>query len=204
MSGSRANGSGWVLLGIALLVFSVAVAVYNLWPDITFQAGLVEPSVPYPSKFADAPAGEVPSDATQAIPAEPRVVIPRIAVDVRIYKGDAQRALKLGVYHHAGTAAPGEPGNMVIAGHRNRRQFAPLSYLESGDVILVYWDGAEYGYRVTQVYQVEAVETSVLARGDTEMLTLYTCTPRFLGNKRTVVVAEPLTGVPEATFGDSQ
>jgi sortase A len=126
-------------------------------------------------------------------PRDSRVVIPRIGVNVGIYEGNADRALRLGVYRHAGTALPGGSGNMVIAGHRNRRQFALLSYLKPGDRISVYWKGREYGYRVRKVFVVGAVEASILERGETEMLTLYTCKPRYLGDKRTVVLAEPVT-----------
>lgn len=112
-------------------------------------------------------------------------------MDVAVYEGDEDTALRLGVYHHEQTATPGEPGNVAIAGHRNRRQFALLHALGPGDVVIVYWDGTEYDYRVRETFTVKPDDDQVLVRDGENRLTLYTCRPRFLGDSRTVVIAEP-------------
>jgi len=65
--------------------------------------------------------------------------------------------------------------------------------IKPGDEVIVYWDGAEYDYRVRETFTVEPDDETVLVRDGEDRLTLYTCRPRFLGDTRTVVVAEPVT-----------
>ena len=175
------------VLGALLLIVGIGTALYNVWPDLAFRMRLTRAAYPYPSVPAET-AGVEPTSRT--VPDGRRVVVPRVRIDVAVSEGDANAALRAGAYRHETTARPGEQGNAVIAGHRTRRQFALLHLLEPGDDIIVYWDGVEYDYAVTRVFEVTAVETSILDVGSKEQLTLYTCTPRFLGNKRTVVIAE--------------
>jgi len=172
------------LIGAVLVLIGIGTALWQLWPDISYRAGLVRETYPYESAFSTDVQGPVPSGR--------RVVIPDIAVDVEIFQGDEAEALRRGVYHHEQTAAPGEPGNIAIAGHRNRDRFALLYALEQGDEVIVYWDGAEYDYRVRETFTVEPDDETVLVREGEDRLTLYTCRPRFLGDTRTVVVAEPV------------
>lgn len=179
------------VLGAVLVLAGIGTALYHLWPDIEYRTGLTQSGNPYASRF-EVPTEDAGRAGAKAIPSTSRVVIPRVGIDVRIFGGDIEEALSRGVYHYAASSKPGQPGNVVIAGHRNRRQFALLPYLRLGDDISVYWEGSEHCYRVTRVYRVAAVESEILASGDEEMLTLYTCTPRFVGDKRVVVVAEPV------------
>lgn len=130
---------------------------------------------------------------TPAKPADgPRLVIGSIDLDVGVFGGDTARALKLGVYHHAGTAEPGNSGNVVLAGHRNRRMFLRLHQVKSGDIITVQWRGEDHAYRVTKRFTVNPDDTWIMAQTGPDRLTLYTCLPRSEGNKRTVVVALPV------------
>jgi sortase A len=48
-----------------------------------------------------------------------RIDIPRLKIGVAILEGTSSQTLRLGVGHIEGTALPGEPGNMGIAGHRD-------------------------------------------------------------------------------------
>jgi len=176
-------------LGAVLILVGIGTALYNLWPDISFRTGRVDESWPYPSNIAPPEAEPIAA----SIPEGARLVIPSIAVDVPVLEGDPDVALEAGVYRHAETAEPGDGLNVSIAGHREARAFALLTYLAPGDAVILYWHGVEHDYRVTRVYRVGADDASVLSRGSAEHLTLYTCTPRFLGNLRTVVAAEPVT-----------
>lgn len=175
------------LMGAVLMLVGIGTALVLWWPDIAFQTGIIKAAIPYPNRF------DASADSDSAIPADDRLVIPRIALDVPVFEGDANTALAEGLYHYPETASPGESGNAVIAGHRIARAFALLHRLEPGDAVVLYWLGQEYDYRVVSVREVGADATGILTRGDAEKLTLYTCTPRFLGNKRTVVIAEPVT-----------
>lgn len=192
MSSRSAGASPWarrlLVLGVALLLAGGGVAVYNLWPDISYRMGLIDTRYPYPSEFARK-AGTKPR--SNAAPEGKRLVVPKIGVNVKVLEGDADAALDVGVYHYPGTGVPGEAANMAVAGHRMAERFALLHVLRRGDEIIVYWDGVEHDYRVDSVREIGAEDTSILARGTAERLTLYTCTPRFLGDRRTVVVARP-------------
>jgi len=177
------------VIGAALMLLGIGAALVVWWPDVAFRAGLIRMETPYATRL---PASLVGVPRTEALPKGDRLVIPRIAVDEPILEGDSDRALSNGVYHYPETAAPGEAGNAVIAGHRVRRAFTLLHVLEKGDAVIVYWRGREYDYRVSRVLEVGPSDTSILERGSQEQLTLYTCLPRSVGDKRTVAIAEPV------------
>ncbi len=70
-----------------------------------------------------------------AFPAAEAVLrIPRLGVEVPVLEGTSDLTLNRGVGHIAGTAAPGEPGNVAITGHRDGF-FRPLKDIQPGDVI---------------------------------------------------------------------
>ncbi len=178
----------YYLIGAVLILVGIGTALYQMWPDIAFRLGLIEPAYPYACALPEADdAGAL----TNRTPRDIRLVIPKIAVDQQVFEGDSEQALESGVYHHADSAAPGEGDNVVIAGHRVRRAFTLLYRLEPGDPVLLYWNGTEHDYRVDRVFTVGPDDTTILDPTDAEQLTLYTCRPRFLGNTRTVVTALP-------------
>lgn len=178
----------YYLVGTVLILVGIGTVLYQMWPDIAFRLGLLEPAYPYACALPEAPdTGAL----TERIPRDLRLVIPKIAVDQQVLEGDSEQALEDGVYHHVETAAPGEGDNVAIAGHRVRRAFTLLHRLEVGDPIILYWNGTEHDYRVERVFTVGPDDTSILEPADSEQLTLYTCRPRFLGSTRTVVVALP-------------
>ena len=195
------------ILSIALLLIAVGVTVWNFWPDISWYLGLVpevaqydapsgsftgQPSDDETDTPTDDPAadGEGPS-RTGPPPTGNRLVIPRIGVDIGIYGGDANQAIEWGAYRHASTGVPGSGKEVVIAGHRVARALALLHRLSPGDTIYVYWDGFEYKYRVTGKYLADPEDPRILANASTETLRVYTCTPRYQGNRRVVVTAVP-------------
>lgn len=187
-SGLRAR---WAhLVGVTLVLVGIGVFAYQVWPEVAYQLGLVDSGYPYPCAFATAEGATPLSDR---IPRGARLVIPSIGVDAQVYEGDYDRALERGVYHHTETADPGEGSNVTIAGHRVRRAFTLLHRLRAGDSIILYWNGVEHDYRVVRTVEIEANDTSILEPTDAEQLTLYTCTPRFLGDKRTALVAVPVS-----------
>jgi sortase A len=177
---------GWLLLagGAALIAVALGIVLYQLWPDISYNLGLIDASWPYASRFAE-------ESSAEDVPKGDRIVIPKIGVDAQVSGGNSAVALSQGVYHHSETAEPGEGDNVALAGHRERETFVLLYQLDPGDPVSLWWNGEEHTYRVTRVYEVTPDDGSVLASSDEEQLTMYTCLPRFLGNKRTVVEAEP-------------
>lgn len=183
----------WLTVGGVLLLLTGLIGLGVLFaPEIEYSLGTIAEvsplSVP-PASAGRTGASELRTDAGD------RIVVPRLGVDVPIGSGNSEvarsKALRRGAWWHAGTAEPGEGGNTVLAGHRVRKVFSPLRTVKRGDLVLVSWRGAEYRYRVDRVFTVTPEATRILSQEGEERLTLYTCIPRTLGNRRTVVVALP-------------
>ena len=124
-----------------------------------------------------------------------RVVADNVSIDCQIFGGtNFNSALSKGVWldPHAGTPGAGEP--IVIAGHRITGRFATLHLIGKGDPVIVYYKGREYDYIVKNVHSINGTSGLNLqkdAPGTGERLVLYTCLPRWKGDKRSVVVAIP-------------
>lgn len=93
----------------------------------------------------------------------------------------------------------GEGGNVVLGGHselvgREPSVFYELDEVELGDEIIVNDHDEEYVYIVTDIFEVEQYDLSILYPTNGEQLTLMTCdTDSLVGgvyNRRVVVIAE--------------
>ena len=110
-----------------------------------------------------------------------RLSIPKIKLDVVIMEGTSNHTLALGPGHLNNTAYPGEPGNAVIAAHRDT-YFRKLYELKNGDDIYVQRDRRTYHYIVTAKRVVLPTDLSVLDSTGESRLTLITCYPvHFIG-----------------------
>lgn len=181
------------ILGLLLIVYPFVPAIVNFLfpPDATESPYRVE----NPDELG---IEDVLSDT---IPEENRVVIPKIGVNAEILKGSSIAVLSQheGVWHDPSTKTPDEGGNMVLSGHRF--QYLPpnlvtlynLDKVEVGDSMIVYWEGKEYDYKVTETKVVEPTDVWIKDshEGKTE-LTIYTCTPLWSNSHRLVVVGELL------------
>lgn len=105
-----------------------------------------------------------------------RIEIPRIGVRAIIRKGADEETLARAVGLVPGTAEPGEPGNVVLAAHRDTF-FRPLRKIRVADRIKLVVPPNEYVYEVDSTRVVSPEETSVLQSRGTEELTLVTCYP---------------------------
>ena len=132
------------------------------------------PSLPGRDMNFGAPAFQLSADRSVI----GRIEIPRIGLKTVILEGVAQRTLSLAVGHIPGTALPGMPGNVGIAGHRDTF-FRSLREVEPGDsIILTTFEGA-WEYRVQSCEIVRESGTSVLDDGGAPELTLVTCYPFY-------------------------
>ena len=107
-----------------------------------------------------------------------RLLIPKINLDVVIVEGTSNRALTLGPGHLKNTAMPGDPGNSVIAAHRDT-YFRHVYELKPGDDIFVERDGRKFHYIVTSKRVVQPNDLSVLDASSESRLTLITCYPIY-------------------------
>lgn len=107
--------------------------------------------------------------------------IPALQLEVPVLEGTDEFTLNRGVGRIAGTAMPGEEGNIAIAGHRDSF-FRRLEDLSVGEPIeLVTLRGTNV-YEVDQIRVTTPTDLGVLQPRANSSLTLVTCYPfHFLG-----------------------
>lgn len=88
--------------------------------------------------------------------------------------------------HYAGTAGPGQQGNMIIAFHREPR-YEHIDRLAVGDVLDVQdRNCTTYRYRVTARWDLPPEQVTQLVPTAGRDLTLVTCTPFWIDTRRLV------------------
>jgi len=122
-----------------------------------------------------------------------RLVIPRVALDEIVLEGVGDDQLNAEPGHLPGTAFPGEPGNAVVAAHRDRH-FNHLDALSVGDTITTE-SGALKKTWVVVGKRIVGKDEAALFPSNDPTLTLTTCWPiRYIGPapERLIVTAKPL------------
>jgi LPXTG-site transpeptidase (sortase) family protein len=116
-----------------------------------------------------------------------RLVIPAMELDVPVIispiVSQTWKVDHLGkdfVGHLEGTASPGDPSNVVLAGHVTIAHnvygpFAGLGKLEPGDPIILYTGEQQYTYIVDYRQLVDRTDIHVAYPTDTARVTLITC-----------------------------
>ncbi len=102
--------------------------------------------------------------------------IPRLGLTAIFVQGDSAAILRRAVGHLAGTALPGESGNVVLAGHRDTF-FRPLKGVRVGDVITLNTRDGDFAYLVESTAVVPPSDVRVLRPTGARTLTLITCFP---------------------------
>jgi len=126
--------------------------------------------------------------------------IPKLNIkDATVIIGSSD--LKNSLIQYPQTALPGQLGNTVIFGHSVLPQFfnpksyisifATLHTLKIGDEVIINYDGSEYKYIVSEMFEVKADDFSVLQqRYDDKTISIITCSPPGTYLRRLVVRAE--------------
>lgn len=107
-----------------------------------------------------------------------RMEISRIGLSVIILQGTTSKTLRLGVGHIDGTALPGEPGNIGIAGHRDTF-FRGLKDVHRGDEILLHSTAGFTRYEVDWIQITAPGDGGIVSLGTESGLTLVTCYPFY-------------------------
>lgn len=144
--------------------------------------------------------------------------IPRLGPDYQrvVLEGTAEKELSQGPGHYAGTALPGQPGNVGLAGHRVGKgsPFLDLDKLRPGDPIVVETVDSWFVYRVlgdvatgdfagdpsgvpgqeivapTDVGVLSPTPNASAGAAPTgSFLTLTTCHPRYSARQRLIIHA---------------
>ncbi len=136
----------------------------------------------------ESPRTGLPSPAASPLPAGVpnaligRIDIQRLGVVVVVVEGTSDQSLRRAAGHIAGTALPGQPGNIGIAAHRDTF-FRPLRNIHRGDIVTLTTLRGQYRYRVVSTKVVDPRNVAVLDSDGTEILTLVTCYPfYFIGS----------------------
>jgi len=106
------------------------------------------------------------------------IELTRIGVTAMILEGTDDRTLRRAVGHIPGTAMPGQPGNVAIAGHRDTFFRALQNVRQDDEITLMTLDGS-YRYRVDSISVVGPEATHVLDNSGGDILTLVTCYPFY-------------------------
>lgn len=104
--------------------------------------------------------------------------IPKIGLEVPVLPGTDELTLNRGVGLIGGTARPGEPGNVGIAGHRDGF-FRGLKDIAVGDAIELQTLTGRETYVVESVQVVAPRDVWVLDPTPSPVLTLVTCHPFY-------------------------
>lgn len=180
ITGACLSGSALYMHGKAELA---GILVRRAWEQ-SIQSG--RPQVPWP--WAD----------THPVA---RIRIPRLGYDEIVLEGASPRTLAFGPAHLLNGTRLGEPGNLVLAGHRTS-WFKPLENIAQGDTIQIQWFDAHRGalhsrtYTVNTISVVEPQDTALLAPTAEDALTLITCYPFGHGPRspqRYIVRASPVS-----------
>ena len=129
-------------------------------------------------------------------PAMAVLSIPKIGLEVPILDGTDDLSLNRAVGYIAGTARPGEDGNIGIAGHRDGF-FRGLKDVVTGDVIYIETKQGMRKYAIDRIVIVSPNDVSVLAPRPHASVTLVTCYPfYFVGSapQRYIVQASAVDG----------
>ncbi|HKD79832.1 MAG TPA: class GN sortase [Candidatus Angelobacter sp.] len=111
-----------------------------------------------------------------------RLQIPRLDYDEIVLEGATPRTLAFGPARMFTSAEMGEPGNLVLAGHRTS-WFRRLEAVRQGDTIQLEWYDAHRhelrrrNYTVATMRVVDPQELNMLAPTPDDALTLLTCYP---------------------------
>ena len=171
----------------------------------------VSPGAIDPQNIVIEPSGSV------TVSADPRLVIPKINVDVpAIYDvgndyTSQMDAMTKGVAHFAipgASSHPGEVGNTVLSGHSSNDLFdkgdykfifAQLEKLDIGDTVYANYQSKRYTYVVSKKEVVKPTEVNRLVYAtNTPLLTLITCTPLGTSQNRLLITAEQVSPDPTA------
>jgi sortase A len=198
--------SGFNLLSTLNKEVSSSLIQPTLTPTAIIQAvvlpsGHTPPNAPGGTEFNKAEIPEHLLPLVQSLESLPlptpgpqqavRIQIPAMKVDHPVVQGDGWEQLKKGVAQHLGTPNPGQKGNLVLSAHNDvfGQIFRDLDQLKTGDTVILFTSQRTYTYVVRQSRIVTPNQVEVMAQSNEPIITLISCYPYMVDNKRIVVTA---------------
>lgn len=138
------------------------------------------------------------------------IKIPKINVELPVYKGTSELTLEKGIGHLRNTSLPvgGKSTHCVLTGHTglpSTMLFTDLDKLEEGDMFYIKYLDEILAYKVDQIKIVEPTDTSELQIvPDKDYVTLLTCYPYGINSHRLLVRGERVAYTGGITFGDEE
>ena len=164
-----------------------------------------------PANIIVDPAIDIP------ISEEPRLIIPKINVDVPVVydtnndQVSQLQAMEKGIAWFGipgANSKPGQIGNTVLSGHSSNDLFDPGDYkfifarldqLVEGDTFYANFQGNRYTYEVTKKEVVKPTEVQKLVYPtDKPVMTLITCVPLGTAQNRLLITAEQINLLSDA------
>jgi sortase A len=175
----------WMLLSIpvALILVGVGIVAYFGW-DLSKQTVLLahtavdkyEPELP--DHTFDQPWPKLPAPGSSIGDLQ----FTSIDLNVPVVQGTHDNELKKGAGHFAGSALPGQGGNVILSGHRDT-VFRKLENLKVGEQVTFTTPYGDFVYEAIDFKIVPADDMNVMVPTDYETLTLTTCYPfDFIGD----------------------
>jgi sortase A len=141
----RGVGELLVTAGAVVLLFAGWLVVGTGWAAARAQSAAS-------AALAGSWSGPAPAAPPAPVPGDPvlRLAVPRFDRSFVVLEGTGPDVLARGPGRYPGGGAPGEPGNVAIAGHRVTRgaPFEPAEALRSCDPLLLETRDAWWVYRV--------------------------------------------------------
>lgn len=198
----------------------VGVGVVLILLFMQFNRLLFAPIAAYVSPGNNESSSITPVDGTvsQPVSADPRLIIPKLNVDVPVdFSSDNSNASMMSSMNNGVTrfaipgasAMPGEIGNLVITGHSAgdlyssnpyKFIFSGLERLENGDMIYVNYNSTRYTYSVANKETVSPSDVAALTKTTGKpQLILVTCTPLGTSRYRLLVHADQVSPAIDST-----
>lgn len=206
MSGRNLSSSGSPKLRILFRLVSVAAATLLLvgagllaHPYYTdLQANRAQQTLASEFETESVREAYVQKQVPEGSPVT-RLRIPKIGVDTVVVEGASEESLRSGAAHYSGTALPGEPGNVAIAGHRTTygKPFNELDRLAPGDQVFLDTPVGPYVYEMVEPFDghanpwvVAPDQIEVIEPTEDDSLTLTTCHPKGSDRQRLIARLE--------------
>lgn len=124
-----------------------------------------------------------------------RLRIPAINVDAPAVLGDDWEALKAGIGMNLYSAAPGKNGNIILSGHNDiyEPSFSRFGSINARGIKSSYFNRKNaYTYSVQNIEVVLPNQVEVMAQTTDPTVTLISCYPYLVDDKRIVVTGKML------------
>ena len=170
---------------ISAILFLAGLVCIGIWVWSLVRGALYqrEASRQFEEQTRNAP--QRPSTVPPVVPPEPRpgtvigrLEIPRLHLSAMVREGTDSHTLGIALGHVRGTAMPGAPGNVGVAGHRDTL-FRCLRNITKDDRIVFQTTYGDYTYQVDTTKIVKPTDVAVLAPAAHSEITLVTCYPFY-------------------------